>query len=167
MTDNKTPEFMEYAAKRYMEHIANHDRLVATALCGVAEAKSKLGIAGVSYEPNGGGQPSDDRIPNALSRLHTALEDAEAELASYEAEMDRCKCALACIDDDVYRCLLKCRYVHGLSWRKTAECIGYSVQHAKAMRRHALIALYPHMPEEWKANLPNAEVKTLRYADLG
>ena len=71
------------------------------------------------------------------------------------------------MEDDTYRCLLKCRYVHRLSWQKTAECIGYSVQHSKAMRRHALIALYPHMPEEWKANLPNAEVKTFGYPERG
>lgn len=163
----KSPEFMEYAARRYMEHISNHDRLVATALCGVAEARSRLGVAGVSYESGGKGHASDDRIPDALSRLHSALAEAEAELESYEEEMMRCKQALASMDDDVYRCLLKCRYVLGLSWQRTAECIGYSVQHSKAMRRHALIALYPHMPEEWKSNLPNAEVKTLRYRSLG
>ncbi len=161
MTEPKSVEFMEYAARRYMEHISNHDRLVATALCGVAEARSRLGVAGVSYESGGGGgNATDDRIPDALSKLHDALAEAEAELEAYEEEMARCKAALAAVEDDVYRCLLKCRYVYGLSWRKTAECIGYSVQHAKSMRQHALVELYPHMPEEWKANLPNAEVKT-------
>lgn len=163
----KTPEFMEYAARRYMEHISHHDQLVATALCGVAEARSRLGIAGVSYEASGGGTASDDRIPSSLAALQAALDAAKAELDAYEDEMVRCKQALAAVEDDTYRCLLKCRYVHRLSWQKTAECIGYSVQHSKAMRRHALIALYPHMPEEWKANLPNAEVKTFGYPERG
>lgn len=163
----KTPEFMEYAARRYMEHISHYDQLVATALCGVAEARSRLGIAGVSYEASGGGTASDDRIPSSLSALQAALDAAKAELDAYEDEMVRCRQALAAVEDDTYRCLLKCRYVHRLSWQKTAECIGYSVQHSKAMRRHALIALYPHMPEEWKVNLPNAEVKTFGYPERG
>lgn len=150
---------MEYAAMRYMEHMANHDRLVATALCGCADAKAKLGMAGIDYSGGGGhsGIPDDGRIPESLHRLAEAYDAAEAELEAYDTEMARCKEALASVGDEVYRCLLKCRYLYGLRWQETAECIGYSVAHSKAMRRHALIALYPYIPEEWKANLPNAQ----------
>lgn len=156
---NKTDEFMEYAAERYMNHIKHLERNINVALASVASARNKLDIAGVSYEDHVKGSCTDSAIPDGLSKLEVALNEAETELQGYNEEMEQAKKAIRALDNELYRCVLKCRYILDLNWCHTAKALGYSESHAKSLRRPALIALYPHIPEEWKTNLPNAEIR--------
>lgn len=147
---------MEWAAERYMNHVSFLDKNINVALAGVAFAKSKLDISGISYDSCSGGS-GGDVIPDKLSALEKAVDDAESELVGYMEEMNQAKNALKAMDNEVYRAVLKCRYILKLDWLHTAQAIGYSESHAKSLRPPALIALYPHIPEEWKRNIPNAQ----------
>lgn len=163
----KTEEFMAYAAERYMLYISYLDSRVNVALAAVASARSKLDIAGVNYESYSSGCSSDSLIPDGLARIEETLHKAEAELAEYNDEAEKAKEAIQHIDNEVFRDVLKCRYIFRLDWCHTAKAIGYSESHAKSFRVPALIALYPHIPEEWKRNLPNAQVQYRTISNVG
>lgn len=155
----KTEDFMELASERYMEHIKDLDRQINVSLLHVAQAKSKLDIAGVSYNPHvASALFSDSSIPHKLYILEEALNEAETELQGYKEEMQDAKQALKAIENVTYRSILKCRYILNLDWFHTAKVIGYSQSYSKSLKRPALIALYPHIPETWRRNFPKAEI---------
>lgn len=164
-TSAKQPEFKRYAAKRYLEHIASMDRRMRAALYELRERTSCLEVSGVSYDAMGAGQPSDDAIPNALQSLYEALSDTQAEVDAWREETARCAASLRRMGSSserlaLYADILRLRYISGASFRAVAEVVSYEPQSVQNMMPSALECFYGYMPEEWKANLPNAQTVT-------
>lgn len=159
----KQPEFKRYAAKRYLEHVASMDRRTRVALAELeAQRQKATSVSGVAYDAVGSGQPSDDAIPNALQSLFEAISDTEAELCAWKEETARCKASLRLMAASgerlsLYADILRLRYVNGAGFRAIGEAVAYERQSVLNMMPRAEAAFYDFMPEEWKANLPNAQ----------
>ena len=154
----QTDEFKVYVSKRYFDYIKSLEIKTNLALAEVKRAREKLDIAGVSYDKIGSSTSTDSAIPDGIANLFDVIDRVEVDLQSYNEDMEAAKDVIRSISDDRFQCLLKCRYILGLTWDETAKVITYSVKHCQRMKDPALIAAFEFIPYEWKTNLPKAAI---------
>lgn len=152
-------EFRIYAAEQYALHIRSLKRKVDALEADVQEQRDSLtGLKAVIYSdmprsPNAYG----DAIPDGIAKLQELIVECVAQIAEWADEQITFRRAIEHMMGAHYTIMLD-YYVKGMTWSAVADDIGYTERRVMDLRRDALLELYGTMPEEWRRNIPNAEV---------
>lgn len=144
-------EFERYRAEqaeawlRHVLRLGNRCR----ALRAEIEAQRELagGLRGLDYSsPAVSASPTQDSIPNAVSRLLDGIQEYCTELAGYVSEQEAAHKALQRLEDAREAECLTLYYICGKKWSEVAKAMSYSLDTVMSIRRSALLHAYDVMP---------------------
>lgn len=144
-------------ASAYLKRVRDARRHIAAINAEVDEVRNLAsGLKGIDYSRDVvSSSPTDDAMPNAVSKLLDLIAERVELVDSYVRMMDECGAALAAMDG-TYSDILRYRYMCDYPWERIAVEMHYSEQWLYELHGQALAAFYPHMPEHERDPLPRA-----------
>ena len=144
-------------ASAYLKRVRDARRHIAALNAEVDEVRNLAsGLKGIDYSRDAvSTPPTDDAMPNAVSKLLDLIAERVALVDSYVRMMDECGAALANLNG-TYSDILRYRYMCDYPWERIAVEMHYSEQWLYELHGQALSAFYPHMPEHERDPLPRA-----------
>ena len=158
--DNPKADWQRYQreqASRYLKRVRDAKRHIAALNAEVDEVRSLAsGLKGIDYSRDVVQvSPSDDKMPDAVSRLLDLIAERVELIRDYADLMDGCGTALANLNG-TYADILRYRYMCDYPWERIAVETHYSEAYLYELHGLALSAFYPHMPETERDPLPSA-----------
>lgn len=139
------------AAVAYLERVADARKAAAAYRRCIADADNMLAPGGVDNSRTKVRTPLDtDGVHRTAERHSRSLERWKRGLAECEAIADDASERISAIDSPGLRMLLELRYLDGMTWRQTAATMELAQSTCKAKLRNACLALYPHIPTEYR-----------------
>ena len=144
-------------ASAYLKRVRDARRHIAALNAEVDEVRNLAsGLKGIDYTRDAvSTSPTDDAMPNAVSKLLDLIAERVALVDSYVRMMDECGAALANLNG-TYSDILRYRYMCDYPWERIAIETHYTEAYLYELHGQALSAFYPHMPERERDPLPRA-----------
>ena len=144
-------------ASRYLKRVRDAKRHIAALTAEVEEVRSLAsGLKGIDYSRDVVQvSPTDDKMPDAVSRLIDLIEQRVELIRDYASMMEDCGAALANLNG-TYADILRYRYMCDHPWERIAVETHYSEAYLYELHGAALSAFYPFMPERERDPLPSA-----------
>ena len=144
-------------ASAYLKRVRDARRHIAALNAEVDEVRNLAsGLKGIDYSRDMvSTSPTDDAMPNAVSKLLDLIAERVALVDSYVRMMDECGAALANLNG-TYSDILRYRYMCDYPWERIAVETHYTEAYLYELHGQALSAFYPHMPERERDPIPRA-----------
>lgn len=143
---------MQEAARQYVEHVRGlrlRERAVAAELESARDGA--LRAASVSSGPRGAGPDhGDDATFSVVARMQELAAEWEADMAELADEREEFHRVVSGMADPRCQLVLTLR-VECATWEQLADRLGCSVSTARRQAGSAYVALWPVMPERWRA----------------
>lgn len=148
-------EVMEHCAREYLGHIRRQTLRCEALRDEIEHQRAMLGPRSQHLSERVSGSRSADRFESGVIRLQELIEEYDTELAEYVEEQREAHRAIASLENGTYAAVLTEYYLQGKTWEEVARATSYSVKGAYVLRSNAAVALFDHLPIEWK-RLPQA-----------
>lgn len=152
-------EYIASQSRAYMEHVR---RLVSRrgvwALTIEQDEALLDGLRGIDYtREKVGGTAQQADIDSLLARLEANRAQHLANMAELVETVEDAQRRVALVDEPVLARLLLLRYVDDMAWEEVGRQLRYDPDHCrKFLHDKALVALFPHLPTEWRDPRPSA-----------
>ena len=135
-------------AALYLDRVRGLSVKVKSLTMTIQELEAKAeGVGAMRYDKdNVKTSPTDDTMPNNVSRLIELKAERERKLELYQKEIDAVFRALDRMENLTYSAALEMHYVNGVSWKDVRHKLGYSKPHMMTIRQKALTDFYEVMP---------------------
>jgi hypothetical protein len=160
MCDYDNAEWQRYEreqASAYLKRVRDARRHIAAINAEVDEVRNLAsGLKGIDYSRDVvTTSPTDDAMPNAVSKLLDLIAERVALVDSYVRMMDECDRALKEMGG-LHERILRYRYINDAAWADVEKAIGYSGQWLHELHKRALADFYDYMPTRERNPLPPA-----------
>ena len=155
--ENEWQRYRREQSSAYLRRIRDMRRHIAALNAEIDEQRHLAsGLTGIDYSRDMvDTSPTDDRMPNAVSRLLDIIAERVALVREYTGQLDECGAALRKLNG-TYADVLRYRYLCDYSWEQITEKMGYSDPYINELHNTALSAFYDCMPPTQRDPLERA-----------
>lgn len=151
LTESEFDRYKYDQARAYLEHVRALS-CRTQALRAEVEAQRELadGVRAMRFCEGGAGGAGDDKMVEAVARLHELIADYAAELSEYVSEQRAAHERVRLMERPEHAQAITGYYLLGRPWERVCADMGYTWDGMMSLRRRAVTAFYDVMPLEWR-----------------